>query len=137
VRAYFDSSALAKRYVVERGSAKVEQLLQGTDELGVCVLSLPEIISALCRLRRESALAASEYNVARSALLHDVGDADVVQLTGDVLQRSIKVLESHSLRSADAIHLAAALEWQADLFVSADRKQLDVATRLKLKTVSV
>ena len=137
MRAFFDSSALTKRYVEERGSNKVEQLLQGTDELGLCILALPEIISALCRLRRDSALNTSAYKLAKSAWLRDVTDADVIQLTPQVLKRSVEVLEQHTLRASDALHLSAAGAWQADLFVSADRRQLEAAASLGLKTVAV
>ena len=48
-----DSSALAKRYVEEAGSGRLEELLHDASELASCVLLVPEIISGLNRRLRE------------------------------------------------------------------------------------
>jgi predicted nucleic acid-binding protein len=51
-----DSSAFAKRYVKEPGSEELDAFLQNASELGLCMITLPEIVSALNRRRREGAL---------------------------------------------------------------------------------
>jgi uncharacterized protein len=53
---FIDSSALAKRYVQEPGSDRLEEILSSASTLGVSVLCISEIVSALCRRRRERKL---------------------------------------------------------------------------------
>ena len=72
---FADSSALAKRYIADEKSEEFEALLQGADSLAVSVLCLPEIISALCRRRRERFLTRSQYLAAKTALELDLTDA--------------------------------------------------------------
>lgn len=122
-----DSSSFAKRYVREAGSDKLEELLQQASELALCVILVPELISALNRRRRENALTAKDYREAKQLLLDDVRDATILQLTPAVISRSVKLLENNALRGMDALHVACALEWKADLFVTSDKRQLEAA----------
>jgi len=59
--------------------------------------------------------------------MEDVHDAVILQVTPAVISHSIKLLESNALRAMDALHIACALEWKAELFVTADRRQYDAA----------
>ncbi|MFZ1984149.1 MAG: type II toxin-antitoxin system VapC family toxin [Desulfatitalea sp.] len=129
-----DSSALAKRYVQEFGSEKLDSLLQNASELALCIILVPEIVSGLNRRMREGALAATEYRTARKQLLDDVRDATILQITPSVISGSVKLLESNILRAMDALHVACALEWRADLFVTADRRQSMAAINAGLRT---
>ena len=137
MRTCVDSSAFAKRFSEEEGSAKIEDICFHAAELGLSVLCVPEIISALNRHRREGNLTAAEYRQAKQRLIEDVSDADIIQLTPSVVATSIEVLESGALRGMDALHIACAIEWGAELFVSSDKAQLAAAKKagLSVKTV--
>jgi predicted nucleic acid-binding protein len=127
MKTVFDSSSFAKRYVAETGSDTVDELCRNTSELGLCVLCVPEIISALNRRRREGHLPQSGYKQAKAQLAADVGDATVLHLTTAVTATAIGLLEENVLHAMDALHVACALEWQADLFVTSDQRQLVAA----------
>ncbi len=129
-----DSSSFAKRYVQEVGSNNLDRLLESASELALCVILLPEIISGLNRRLRERALSPADYRAAKRQLLNDVHDATILQVTPAVISRSVKLLESNVLRAMDALHVACALEWQADLFVTSDRRQLTAAMNTGLHT---
>jgi predicted nucleic acid-binding protein len=129
-----DSSSLAKRYVQEIGSDKLERFLQNASELALCIILVPEIVSGLTRRMREGALTISNYRAARRQLLADVRDATILQITPSVVSGSVKLLENNDLRAMDALHVACALEWQADLFVTSDRRQLTAAKNAGLRT---
>jgi predicted nucleic acid-binding protein len=133
LKVFLDSSALAKRYVQEAGSDRLETILLAASSVGVAVICVPEIISALCRLRREKKLSAANYQRARHALLEDVADMSILNLTDQVVARAVSLFERSPLRSSDALHVACAAEWQADLFVSADKKQCVSARAFGLK----
>ncbi len=137
MKTFFDSSAFAKRFVDEAGSDKVEDTCAQASELGLSVICVPEIISALNRLRRERSLTATQYAEAKQRLLDDVRDADIINLAVSVVGSSIGVLEKSPVRAMDALHIACALEWGAQLFVSSDKKQLSAARRAGMKTHAV
>jgi predicted nucleic acid-binding protein len=133
----FDSSAFAKRFIEEEGSAKVESICSRATELGLSVLGVPKILSALNRRRREGNLTAAQYRQAKQRLIADVRDADIIQLTPSVIATSIEVLEAGPLRGMDALHIAGAIEWEAELFVSSDKTQLAAAKKAGLRVQAV
>jgi len=134
VKTVFDSSAFAKRYIAEPGSEHVDAILQNAAQLGLSALCIPEIVSALNRRVREGVLPQSGYEQAKAQLATDLGDAVVLQLTPDVVATAVTLLESHPLRAMDALRIAGALVWQADLFVTADRRQHDAAQQSDLNS---
>jgi predicted nucleic acid-binding protein len=129
-----DSSSFAKRYVQEVGSDKLDRFLESASELAFCVVLVSEIISGLNRRLREGLLTIVDYRAVKRQLMDDVRDATVLQITLSVISSSVKLLESNVLRALDALHVACALEWQADLFVTSDRRQFMAATSTGLRT---
>ncbi|MBW1996906.1 MAG: type II toxin-antitoxin system VapC family toxin [Deltaproteobacteria bacterium] len=129
-----DSSSFAKRYVQEFGSEKLDGLLQSASELAFCVILVPELVSGLNRRLRERVLTIGDYRAVRKQLLDDVRDATVLQITPSVISRSVKLLESNVLRALDALHVACALEWEADIFVTSDKRQFMAAMNAGLRT---
>jgi len=129
-----DSSAFAKRYVQEHGSEEIEVFLQRASELALCIILVPEIISGLNRRLRERILSINDYRKLKSQLMEDVHDATVIQITPAVISHSVKLLENNVLRALDSFHVACALEWQADLFVTSDKRQLIAAKNAGLLT---
>jgi predicted nucleic acid-binding protein len=137
MKVFFDSSAFAKRYIAEPGSDKVEKICLQSSMLGVSSICLPEIISALCRLRRQSAITEDEYETAKQALLRDLQDALVCNITPSVIKQSIHILETNKVRPLDALHIACALEFEAEAFISSDVHQLSAAKTVGLKVLKV
>jgi uncharacterized protein len=124
---FFDSSALAKRYIEEKGSDRLQAIISSASALGVSVICIPELISALYRRRRERRLSSQQYRDAKAAVFSDIEDASVIGISEEVIARSVELLEHFPLRSADALHIACAAEWSAELFVSADERQARAA----------
>jgi uncharacterized protein len=59
---------------------------------------------------------------------------DIVNLTPSVVDSAIRTLETSSVRAMDALHVACALEWGAEIFASSDDRQLKVARKAGLRT---
>jgi len=137
MRIFFDSSAFAKRYIEEPGSEKVENLCAQATELGVSSICLPEVISGLCRLSRDSILTRNQYEVTKRALLKDFEDITVCNITPAVIGQTIHILETNTLRTLDAFHIGCALEWKTEVFVSSDLRQISAAKKIGLKVVKV
>lgn len=129
-----DSSAFVKRYVLENGTETLDHLLQRASQLALCTIVVPEIISVLNRRRREQILSSDDYRTIKRHLMEDVHDSIVLQITPAVISHSVTLLENNTLRAMDALHIACALEWQAELFATADRRQLNAAQNAGLLT---
>jgi len=127
MRIVVDSSSFAKRYIKEIGSDRLDELLQVASELGLSVILAPEIISGLNRRLREQFFNDIVYRDIKDQLLDDIHDANILQITPAVIARSVKLLEKNILRAMDALHVACALEWKADLFITSDKRQFDAA----------
>jgi len=134
VKTFFDSSAFAKRYVEEAGSQAVDSLCQEATEVALSVLCVPEIISALNRRAREGLLTDRDYTEAKQYLSEDIRDAVIVNLVPQVVSTCTKILEASPVRAADALQIACALEWETELFVSADKRQIPAAKKAGLHT---
>jgi len=132
VKTFFDSSAFAKRYVAETGSQAVDSLCQEATEVALSVLCVPEIISALNRRVREGLLTDREYTKAKKYFSQDIRDAVIVNLVPQVVSTCTKILEASPVRAADALQIACALEWETELFVSADKRQISAAKKAGL-----
>ena len=137
MRIFFDSSAFAKRYVSEEGTDTVVQWCDRAAEIALSGIALPELISAFCRLRRESKISEAQYQQLKDSLLADIEDAAICDLTPIVLAHSIASLERNTLRGMDAIHIGSAVAMQADLFVSADARQCAAAAAAGLQVAAV
>lgn len=137
MRVYFDSSAFAKRYIIEDGTAEVLAWCDRATELAFSVIALPELVSAFRRLQREGRLTEGQYLQLKGDLMADIVDAVICDTTPQVVQKAIAVLEAHPLRAMDAIHIGAALVWGAEAFISADVRQCAAARLLGLQVVAL
>jgi uncharacterized protein len=134
---FFDSSALAKRYIEEKGTDQVQAILSSASALAVSVICVPEIVSALCCRRRERKLSTEEYRNPKASVLTDIDDAAVIGITEEVIAQGVALLEQFPLRSADALPIACASEWSTDLFVSADDRQCKAARARGLRVEAI
>ncbi len=133
MKTFFDSSAFAKRYVEETGSQLVDDICLNAKEVSLSVICAPEIISALNRRMREKILSRRDYFAIKQHLSDDVRDAVIINLVPEVIVTSTKLLEASPLRAMDALHVACALVWGAELFVSSDKRQIEAAKKAGLK----
>ena len=111
---YFDASALAKRYVGEKGSVRVRRLL-ASEVSATSRYSAVEIASALARRVREGAILAEDGQRAQTALGEDLTAMLVVELTPEIVARAQALLQRHSLRAGDAVQLASCLHLRDEL----------------------
>lgn len=130
MRVFFDTSAFVKRYVSETGTDTVLGWCDQATEIGLSGIVLPEIVSAFCRLHREARITDTQYRQLKSLLLADIEDVAICDLTPTVLAQAISSLEKNVLRGMDAIHIGSAVALKADVFISADKRQLEAAARM-------
>jgi hypothetical protein len=133
--AYFDTSALVKRYVEEPGRGDVRQLLRKND----CVVSAVLPVEVRSALRRRAAEGVLDEKRTTSILKRFTADRafwTVIEVSGDVLAAAETVAAAHPLRALDAIHVASARLFATRIapsefiFVSADIRQTTAAADL-------
>ena len=127
MKMFFDSSAFVKRFVEEDGSQEVDIWCEQASQLGLSVICVPEIMSALNRKIREGGLSKQTYRQIKEQIGKDIEDVQIIQIKPEVVGRSIRLLERHALRSLDALHIACALEWEANVFISSDKRQIQAS----------
>ena len=133
-RLMFDASALTKRYASETGRLRVRALFASASELLVAAHCKTEVASALLRRRREGSLPAAEFDRAWTAAQSDVADMTLVPLDARVERFAFAAMEHGPLRGMDALHVGSAIAAQVDLFVTADKRQAQVARAMGVAT---
>ena len=130
MRLFLDTSALLKRYVNEPGSDAVDQLFEAADEIVLAPIARIEAYTALHRKQREGALADADFTAIRKELETDLPFFSVVPFGPELELQSLQLVSHWSLRTLDAMQLAAGILAGTDRFVTADRKLGDIAGRV-------
>lgn len=127
MKLFFDSSAFIKKFIQEQGSAEVDDYCQQASILGLSIVCLPEMMSALNRKVREGSISIENYYNVKEQITEDIEDIQIINLVPEVVEGSITLLEANMLRSLDALHLACAITWNSELFISSDKRQIQAA----------
>ena len=129
--AFWDASALVPLCVGQSTTPRVIALYKSYE--GVVWWATPvEIASALARLVRTKHLDSDDWTKARQ-LAAALADAWFVIQPSDALRtKATQLVDRHDLRAADALQVAAALEWcqdvpQGRVFLTADQKLREAA----------
>ena len=139
---YFDTSALAKAYTSESGSADVDDFLSRGTTVFLSDLNRVELRCMLARRFRMGELNAMQEQAIWSQFLLDVADeyfepvpmpASAWTIATGLIDRVAPV----SLRTLDALHVALASGLPGVTFVTADRAQRSAAQQLGLNTVGI
>ena len=110
---FFDSSAVVKRYVKEKGTVWITGILDPAVGSVVYVVRIAgaEVISAIARRKRGDNLAARDAATAISQFRREFASVyRIVEITPALVLRAMELAEIHALRGYDAVQLAAALE---------------------------
>lgn len=133
---YWDTSALAKRYLAEKGTPRVLEIAGTGHSITVSRMAMVEVISASVRRARSGELDAELFREIKAAVEEDFRDFFVVvELSRATVLRAVSLVDGHALRAADGIQLASALIAAGSstdpgelVFVSSDQ-ELNVAAR--------
>jgi predicted nucleic acid-binding protein len=123
--AFWDTSALVPLCVRQRSTSQAITLYKGY-EVVVWWATAVEIASALARLARMKQLDSGAWVQARGLAAALAERWSVVQPSDALRAHATRLVNQYDLRAADALQLAAALEWceklpQGRVFVTADQ----------------
>ncbi|MGH7772477.1 MAG: type II toxin-antitoxin system VapC family toxin [Candidatus Binatia bacterium] len=139
--AYFDTSALVKRYVREKGTLEVRRLLRIYRVLSSSMMPI-ELFSALTRRYGQKELSGRNYTAILFRIKQDRNFWELVEVTPSVLARAEEIVLNLRVRTLDAIHLASAAIVRDSTgrslpFVTSDERQLDGARKYGLEVIQV
>jgi uncharacterized protein len=140
--AYFDTSALVKRYIRERGSARVVSLLVEHDFLSSAITPV-EVFSALARKRRYGELSDGNFAEMLSRIQSERVQWELVEVGEPVLNQAQEIVQGTvPVRALDAFHIASLVTFEAATgmripFITGDRRQRDAAIHLGLDVIWV
>lgn len=140
---FFDTSALAKRYLLESGSVWVRAIADDErNTISISPITRVEIASAVARRVRDGLLPSAATLVIRKQVkLHIRKEYLVVSLLSRVIESATDLIYRFPLRSYDAVQLASGLDAHRQsvalgkapiVFVSSDQRLLAVATAVGL-----
>ena len=140
---FCDTSALAKYYVGETGSAALRSRLESEDAVIASELARVELMSVFHRRMRERAWTREQFQTAANQLSRD----DTAQYwtwvpvssftIGAASQLYLSLPETVFLRASDCLHLVTALHHGFEEFCTFDRHQLAAAQGLGLGIIKL
>jgi len=140
VSAYFlDSSALVKRYILERGSAWVEAIVDSEfgNKIFIARITWVEVLSAFARRQREGSLSATEVEQSTEIFKYDLDNQyQLVEVNGTLAEAAGKLVRRHPLRAYDAIQLASALQIQSIFAQEATNPLIFLTADERLNTIA-
>lgn len=139
---YIDSSALAKLYVPEAESDRLDTFLRGRRGLMISELAITEVLSAVGRRKRDKDLRPELANEIRDALLADAesGSFNRLDLSPAVhrdAERLLLASDAVPLRTLDALHIALALSGAATQILTFDRRMREAAVQTGLNVIDL
>ena len=135
---FFDTSALIKRYIQEKGSNIVDNLMESADEIFISAITRIESISAARRLLEERSLSKSDFSVFKDNLASDFPFFTVVDFSDYIEKKAIELIEKHQIKTLDAIQLACCLAVKEDIdhLVTSDVKLAKTASDVGIDIIN-
>ena len=139
---YFDTSALIKRFVNEKGSSLIQSLVNRNRTLATATVAYAEIFAGLTRKLREGNISRPQYNLTCRQFESDWRAYLRVELQEHILLLARDLIQRHPLRGFDAVHLASAVSLRSALgeeitFAAADERLLRAAEEENLSAINV
>ena len=140
--AYFDTSAMVKRYIAEPGSLRVRALLRRHDFLSSAIMQA-ELLSALCRRGRAGDLSEENFMAVLRRVQNDRSQWELVEVSSAVLGRAEELIQGTApIKTLDAIHVASLITFQSASatqvpFITANARQREAATQVGIDVVWV
>jgi len=127
--AYFDTSAFIKLLIAEKGSDEARRYWQTVDQVASCELLLIESTATLVRAKKAQRISSATY-VSALKLLDDLYQRmNIVGISTEIIAWACALSKTEQLKSADAVHLAAARTLNAQVFIGSDKDLCLAASR--------
>ncbi len=121
MKAFLDTSALFKKYVVEPGSERLDELLKETEDIIIAPVTKIELFSALDRRLQEKSLKPSQAKTIAQEITKDLPFFSAVLWNEALEEKAVGHVQTYHLRALDALQLGAGQLSSCDLFITCDK----------------
>lgn len=142
-KVYLDTSAIVKRYVIERDSERIDMVYTEAEtkdcELYFSFWNIGETIGIFDRKRYrevEKPLERAKLFLDETSRLVSSGSLTVIDVT-ETLRNAIPLVLRYHIYIADALQLASASYYNANEFITADKALAKVAKQEGLRVVEL
>jgi predicted nucleic acid-binding protein len=96
---FFDTSALIKRYIVETGEKKVDELFDLASQIMVSPVTKIEAHSTIKRLLEEKEIGEFDYLTLKEEVDHDFKFFTVLSLNQEIEVKAVELIEKYQLKT--------------------------------------
>jgi predicted nucleic acid-binding protein len=109
---FFDTSALVKRYHVEEGSEKIDEIFNDPEGIfAIASITIAEFTSVFARKLNEGVISENDLRICLSEFSKDmISSFGIVDLGRNHINKSVPLIIKHNLRTLDSLQLAAFLD---------------------------
>ncbi len=138
---YLDSSAIAKRYLVEEGTDTIDSIFKQAEmkRVTLCfsIWNIGEVLVAFDKQHKRNRLTPIDKVVSNfvneMARLTNIGSVKIVGITFPVFFDSLDLILKYELYLADALQIVSCKNSNCDVFYTADKKLYQAAMKEKIK----
>ena len=137
---FIDTSALFKRYILEEGTEKIDDIFKQGGTFYISDITIVEIISNLKRKNEISKeLGRAVYKKIKSEFFSDIaaGNIKISSVTSRIIIEAINLIDQTYITPLDSVQLATALQLKAEqgdmIFICSDKKLAALAEKCGLK----
>ncbi|MBC8389356.1 MAG: type II toxin-antitoxin system VapC family toxin [Actinobacteria bacterium] len=141
---FVDTSALFKRYILEEGTEKIDDIFKQGGTFYISDITIIEIISNLKRKNEISKeLDYTVYKKIKSEFFNDiaVGNIKTSSITSRIIIEAINLIDQIYITPMDSVQLAAALQLKAErghmVFICSDKKLATLAEKCGLQSLII
>ena len=136
---YLDTSALVKLYIDEDGSDIVNDRTDRATIVSTSRIAYAEALSAFVQCKNEKVLSKKNYDKCITCFKFDWEMYFVIEASEKVIKIAGDLIEKHSIRGFDSIHLASAMVLRKEInqsidFMCWDNRLLEAAKKEGFKT---
>ncbi|MFH0933555.1 MAG: type II toxin-antitoxin system VapC family toxin [Nitrospirota bacterium] len=136
---FFDTSALVKRYHVEEGSEKVDEIFNDPEGIfAIASITIAEFTSVFARKLNEGIISEDDLRICLSEFSKDmISSFGIVDLGRNHINKSIPLILKYNLRTLDSLQLATFLDLSHlnPIMVASDEALLNATLKEGFQTI--
>jgi predicted nucleic acid-binding protein len=136
---FFDTSALVKRYHVEEGSEKVDEIFNDPEGIfAIASITIAEFTSVFARKLNEGIISEDDLRICLSEFSKDmISSFGIVDLGRNHTNKSIPLILKYNLRTLDSLQLATFLDLSHlnPIMVASDEALLNATLKEGFQTI--
>ncbi len=141
---FVDTSALFKRYILEEGTEKIDDIFKQGGTFYISDITIIEIISNLKRkIEISKELDYTVYQKIKSEFFNDIaaGNIKTSSTTSRIIIKAINLIDQIYITPMNSVQLAAALQLKAEhghmVFICSDKKLAALAEKCGLQSLII